>query len=799
MPVLLAKIRLPFCLLFLLFAAISATIPALAQNTITGQILDPSGASVAAAHVTLTDSQNHRILQATTDNKGLYTLSSIPPGTFTFTVEAHGFASFQQTAISIPNTHDLALNVQLKLPANSESVTVQADRPALLQVPSVGKTNTRLEDLPISIQIIDRAIVNAQGGIALKDTIRNSSGVVQGGSDGFGFGDKFQIRGLEARIYNDGFSDGDQRNGFLHSLNGVERIEILEGPASSLFGSGPPGGTINVVHHTPSFTRSYGGAFQTANFGLLSGNAFITGPTGLKTLAYRVDGLAQHQNGFRSLTSADYELRPTLSWTRGQHLVAFVLDARALQARPDPTGLIYVKGTPITGVSREAKYSTPFSLGNQTLARTLISDLWAPRPWLTVTNRFSAMYRNLAILRNGDGGTLTGSVLSGRQLRKQRDLLSDFDYEAEPVWSLKTGRLTHSLLTGFEAHHQDIVVKRATADLPSISDIFNPVPPETSTAGLTFLQDAKHSGFRDNLSANYFSLYATDQLDLNHKLKLRIGGRQDWWNTRLAPQVFVPGRIFNGTTLVEPPSIFKRDDAPFSWNVGAVYRILPGVSPFFGVARSHLVNFTSEATQNGIQAPESGLQYEAGIKVAALHDHILFTAAAFDVKRNNVFTLVLDTPVFNDQKTQGGEANIQLNLTRGWMLSANTTAQHAALVNNPSNPAATGKRPIGVPQHIFNLWTTYDLKRAGIKGLTIGGGLTNRDKMYGDILNTKSVPSYTTLDAVLNYSRDAWTASVGCRNLAGTRFFTAANGTGGFVGEPRSPFVTVRRTFGSAQ
>lgn len=795
MTVFSAKVRLLASLLFLILPASKIS---LAQNAaVNGQISDSSGAAIVNAQVALTSIESHAVQHASTDGNGFYTFSNMAPGIYALTVEAVGFAPYQQTGISLAHNQTAVLNVKMAIASASQSVTVQGDGESLQQVPLAGKTGTKLEDIPSSIQIIDHTLIREQGDIKLKDTIRNSSGVIQGGTDGFGFNDHFQIRGLEARIYNDGFSDGDERNGIPHSLNGVERVEVLEGPGSSLFGSGPPGGTINVVHFTPSPARNYGGTFQTGAFGLYSGNSFITGPTGVDGLNYRVDGLAQHEDGFRSLSSGDYELRPMLGWTAGGHLLLFSADGRDLQATPDPAGLIYVNGPPITGVSRETKYSTPFSIGNQDLVRGILSDVWSVKPYVTLTNRFSYMYRNLSILRNGDSGTVTGIVLSGRQLRKQHDVLNDYDYEMEPVWIFKTGRIRHTLLTGFEAQHQSVLSNRATADLQNITDIYHPVIPETSTSGLVFLRDAAHSGFLDDLTATYLGWYATDQMDLTQQLKLRVGGREDWWHTQLAPQVFVPGRILTGSQLIEPPNIYTRDDSPFSWNVGTVYRLLPGVSPYFGVARSNLVNFSSEATQNGIQAPESGLQYEAGIKIAALNDHLMLTAAGFDVKRNNVFTLVGDVPVFNDQKTQGGEANLQLLVGRGWKILANGTGQHAALTDNPSNPAATGKRPVGVPQHIFNLWTTYDLNFTRIGGFTIGGGLTNRDRMFGSLLDTDFIPSYTTVDAVLSYTGKKWNATLGCRNLADTRYFTAANGAGGFVGDARAVFASLKWTSGS--
>jgi iron complex outermembrane recepter protein len=89
------------------------------------------------------------------------------------------------------------------------------------------------------------------------------------------------------------------------------------------------------------------------------------------------------------------------------------------------------------------------------------------------------------------------------------------------------------------------------------------------------------------------------------------------------------------------------------------------------------------------------------------------------------------------------------------------TAQHAWLTDNPANLVATGKRPVGLPLHIFNLWTTYDLKVTGVDGLKIGFGLTNCDKMFGDLLNTKAIPSYTTLNTVMSYAGRQWNVLLG--------------------------------------
>lgn len=762
---------------------------------IRGSILDPSGAVVAGTHITLAGHGVER--KTTSDASGNYQFSSLTAGIYTLTIEAPGFGHYENLSIHLSKDGALDWPVQLVLQSASQSITVQGDEDTLEQIPTVGKTGTMLEDIPQSISIISHQLSESQGDLELADTVRNASGVIQGGTDGFGFADRFQIRGLEARIYNDGFSDGDERNGIPHSLNGVERVEVLEGPGSSLFGSGPPGGTINLVHYTPSPHFGAGAQFQTGSFGLFSGSAYLTGATGVHGLDYRVDSLMQHRDGFRALSGAGYELRPVLGFTTSHSVLLLAGDGRYLQATPDPAGLIYYNHTPITVVPRETKYSTPFGFGDQSIGRFTGSDVWQAKQFVTVNNRFSYMYRNLSILRNGDGGSVVGTALTGRQLRNQHDVVNDFDYTGEPVWNFHTGSVNHTLLTGVEVQHQSVVANRSTADLQSIVNIFSPVVLETSTEGLVFLRDAKHSGFLDQLHANYQGLYATDQIDLTSRWKLRIGGRQDWWQTTLAPQINVPGRSLGNGKLIEPPNTYSRNDTPFSWNVGTVYRILPGVSTFFGVAHSNLVNFNSEATQNGVEAPESGMQYEAGFKVAALNDRVMITAAAFHVMRNNVFSLVSDIPVFNDQLTQGGEGTVELALNRHWRLHANATGMHASLTDNPSNPAATGRRPQGVPNRIVNLWTSYDLPVGSQETFTLSGGFTNRSSMFADLLNTNSIPSYTTADVVASMKGHGWTGAFGVNNLTDARYFTAANGAGGFVGDARAYFGKLQYQFGN--
>jgi iron complex outermembrane recepter protein len=669
------------------------------------------------------------------------------------------------------------------------------------QVTAVSKIGTKLADLPASVQVIPHEILSQQGATMLRESISNASGVNVGGQDTKGFYDHFLIRGLNAQIYEDGFSDGDQLGGISHSLNGVQRIEILEGPGSALFGSGPPGGTINITHYTPSSDFHYGASVQAGSFGTITNNDYITGPTTIQGLNYRIDATASHSDGFRDLASRDYEIRPSLEWQLGDHTVDLALDLRQIHETPDSYGIIYFKGSPLKSVPITAKYSTPFAFSNETLVRPTFTDKWVVSDLLTINNRFSYLHRTLDVLGNGDSTStkVSGDEVVGRQLRQQDDTDDSFDYQFEPVWKFTTASVQHTLLTGFEYQHQTLATERTTADLPNIANAFAPVPSETSLSGLTFLCDAKHSCDDDHLAANYYSVYATDQIDVTDKFKVRAGVRQDWWDTSLTPLISVPGAFgSNGQPLLANVTE-SRNDAPVSWNVGALYKLFPWMSPYVGVSESHLANFNSENAQAGIGAPEAALQYEAGIKFSFLEDRIVLNTAIFDISRNNVATLLtvngVEAVVFDSQKTRGAEASLDTKITDQWHLLANVTSQNAIVTDNPQGVTSVGNHPQGVPAYMANLWTTYDFSIAGIPGFHIGAGLNYQAKSYSDITNVNSIPAYVIANAALGYQANHWGIDLNIHNITNERYFVAANAAGAYVGEPLTALVKLHADF----
>jgi iron complex outermembrane receptor protein len=473
-------------------------------------------------------------------------------------------ATPKRTSASTPSTQRRTARTNTPPKPNTQTAAAPDDGngpnnntsgPPLQQVPGMDKTGTKLANLPMTAQIIPRQVVTEQGGNLLRDAIWNASGINSGGQDSLGYFDHFLIRGLNAQVFTDRFSDGDQLGGLVHSLNGVKQVEILEGPGSALFGSGPPGGTINMVHYDPSPVFHWGTSTQVNSFGGVTNSDYVTGPTTISGLNYRIDTTVSGGDAFRDLNGKDYEIRPAFSWHVDDHIFTFSLDARHIEQTPDSYGLIYFGGQPITGVPNTAKYSTPFAFAKQDDIRPTFTDQWDVTNFLTINNRFSYTHRDIDAMRNNDSMTVPNSAsgtrlvtnsdgtisLDGRQLRAQNDSDNFFDYQFEPVWKFYTGGIYHTLLTGFEYQRQVLDTRRVTADLPNITNIFAPTPPELSPAGLTFQCDAKHSCDNDHMVANYYGVYATDQIDLTDKWKLRVGVRQDRYDTDLNPLITVPG------------------------------------------------------------------------------------------------------------------------------------------------------------------------------------------------------------------------------------------------------------------
>jgi iron complex outermembrane receptor protein len=671
-------------------------------------------------------------------------------------------------------------------------------------VASVDKTGTPIQDLPRSVQVVPDVLFHQQGAVTLTDTLRDVSGAAPGGQFAFGFFDRVIVRGLNVTYLNDGLPDGtSDLTGVVHSLVGVERVEVLKGPGSALYGDTEEGGAINLVHYRPSDTFGGGISEQAGSFDSSATDAYLTGPTGIANLDWRVDAEYQISDGFRGLGSRNQEALGALSWRPDRHDVELRLDVRHVEATPDSTGIPFSPpngvGLPLN-VPADDRYYTPYANAAQDIGRVDLSDAWTVSDLLTVNLRGAYSHRDTDILRNAGGSVkLIGGAyqLAGRQLRRQEDRAGDLNLQAEPTWHFSIGGMNHLLVTGFEARAIDATTERQTADLPNIVDIFSPMVTDGPLSSLTFMCDASHSCDDARLSARLYGLYAIDQIDVTDKLKLRLSARQDWFDTRGEARALLPVNGGQEQPCVPPSATacpwipgqpVERNDSPISWDVGAVYFLTPGLSAFAGYSSDAYPIFNTEEPESIGQVPERGTQVEVGAR-AQKGAWLSLSSSLYRVTRENVFTLLVEpdpgNPAGNidvaqvfSYRVQGWETDLNLRPAEPWNLLVDWAVQDGEITRYPQAPADIGHAPPSVPSFLANAFTTYETP-VPIGALQFSFGVRYRNHEWADANQTRQVPGVPLLDAGLSLMHDRWTLSGGVQNLADRRNFLYGDGTGG--------------------
>jgi iron complex outermembrane recepter protein len=699
----------------------------------------------------------------------------------------------------------------------SGNATTPFGQPAQLD-----KTGTPIGDVPRSIQIVPHELFERQGATMLGNVLRDVSSAGEGGQFAFGFYDRFFIRGLDANFLSDGLPDStSDLSGIPHTLTGVERVEILKGPGSALYGSSEPGGTINIVHYLPTGIPFASISEQIGSFGTTTTDISAGGKTTIPYLDWRVDGRYEHADGFRSQHREIAEILPTLRWRPPDHDVVVRFEYRHLDLTADATGIPFSPpngtGLPLA-VPTSYTYYTPFAKGEQDIAGIYASDSWYLNSLLTINQKTSFTNRDLDILRNA-GGTvsLVGGEYSliNRQLREQTDDVNDFIYQFEPTWHFLTGSVKHVLITGADVRWVDVESQRQTANLPNIANIFAPVVPETSLSQLTFLCAAGNSCYNDHLWAHYYGVYAIDQIDLTEAWKLRVSARQNWFTTAGEANTASPvnpGNVYPCPSMptgcpfpVGTP--VSRTDAPLSWEVGTVYYLRKDLSVFTGYSNSYYPIFNSEEPQSVAQAPEHGTTYEAGVRYQWT-DTVTLSSAVFQGTRQNVFNLVtepnpsgpgnIDVAEFFNYTVTGWETDITATPTDRWIINANFTLQNPRITSYPPTPADVGNFVPSVPSVLGNAWITYIAPVGPQLGpnwgpLKLSFGVHYRNVEYADVGNTRIVPGAPIYDAALEEAISNFTWRLGINNIFDRPYYIYASGTGGgaFPGPGRTVSLRV--------
>ncbi len=630
------------------------------------------------------------------------------------------------------------------------------------------KTDTPLRDIPQSIQVIPREVIQDQGAVRLTEIVRNVSGVANAGTAGER-GENYTIRGFDANVYKNGFLDDYfTTRGFRDSAN-IERVEVLKGPASVLFGRLEPSGIINLITKKPLAEPYYNFSFTAGSYSFYRPTLDFSGPlTQDGKLGYRLNIAYENSGSFRDFVNKErFFIAPVLSWKIGDK-TNLTLEGEYLHTENSyDDGLYLIGGKIIPNVPISRNLNDPRSQIGIDASQTYLTLNHEFNQNLSLRTAFRVTTASETVNRfalRGFGASDDGTV----------DLLSvPYNYYFETYFlqndltaKFNTGFLKHTLLFGLELGR---LYDRRLSNYQSVgsSNVFNPV--------YNFSYGSYQPLDNTATNTNSFGIYLQDQISVFDNLKLFVGGRFDTYHSERQD-------FNNDSTTVT-------DSDAFSPRVGVVYQPTKEISLFANYSRSFVPVSGSSKNGNAFE-PTRGTGYEVGIKGDFLNNRLSSTLAFYTVTKTNVLTADPSDPTgtfsiqVGEQRARGIEFDIAGEILPGWKVIASYAYTDGQITEDNTYPV--GNTLGSIPQHSGSLWTTYTFQKGALEGFGFGGGIFAASEAYGDVSNFNTVPGFVRTDAALFYKKDRLRASVNFKNLFDIRYFEGA--TTGAV-NPAEPFT----------
>ena len=647
-------------------------------------------------------------------------------------------------------------------------------------------TNMPMLDIPQVVNTVSDKVLEDQHATTLDEALYNVSNVVQTNTLG-GTQDAFVRRGFGANRDGSIMTNG-LRTVLPRSFNAAtERVEVLKGPASTLYGILDPGGLINVVTKRPE--KTFGGSLSatSSSFGGGTGQIDVTGPIDGTRLAYRLTGEYQDEDYWRNFgTERSTFIAPSLTWF-GDDATVTVLYSHRDYKTPFDRGTIFDLNTKkAVDVDRKTRFDEPFNVtdGQSDLAQ-LNAEYRLNSHW---TAKFDYSYSqdkysdNQARVMAYDSktGNLTRRV-DATQGSTQRMHTTRADLQG----NVDIAGFYNEILTGVSYENYDLL-RTDMIRCKNVKD-FNIYNPSYGSLGKCTTVSASDSD--QTIKQESYSAYAQDALYLTDKW-IAVAGMRYQYYTQYAGK----GRPFNVNTD-------SRDDQ-WTPKLGLVYKLTPAVSLFANYSQTFMPQ-SSIASYIGDLPPETSNAYEIGAKFD-LFDGITANIALFDIHKRNV----LYTESIGDEtvaktagrvRSQGVEVDLAGSLTENTNIIASYGYTDAKVLEDPDY---AGKPLPNVPRHTGSLFLTYDIHNAFAGNtLTLGGGGHGVSRRSATNGADYYLPGYFVADAFAAYKMKLQypvTLQVNVKNLFDKTYYTssiATNNLGNQIGDPREVQFTVKMEF----
>ena len=651
------------------------------------------------------------------------------------------------------------------------------------------KTDTPIIETPQSISVVTSDFIEATGATRLKESLAYTPGI---NVSPWGADSRFDwtiLRGFDAQApgyYLDGLQLRNNNGWAIWQTEsyGTERVEVLRGPSSVLYGQNGPGGMINVVSKRPTaqplreLQLQFGDNARRQIAGDFSGPLDAEGK-----LLYRLTGLLRDASLPASGLPNDRSfIAPSLTWKPSGD-TSLTLLSHYLRIRDGSSyGSFPEVGTllpnPNGQFSRKTYVGDPnFDRFNQD--QWMVGYLFEHRLNDTLSFRQNARYGSIkvdygqvynqpsfvTVDADNPASPANYRVLSRFPFAsKEAARIASIDNQLQA--KLRWGDWQHTLLVGLD--YQRSRNDQRTSNSGTVSDIDGYLPVST---GLTTTADPWFDA-RTTLSQTGF--YLQDQIKWGNWVAT-LGGRYD------SARAVSFSHIDGSTTRI--------DDHKFTSRAGLVYLHPSGWAPYFSYSESFSPTITVDPQTNQPLKPETGRQYEVGVRYQPAGRKDKYSAAVFDLRRQNYITYDADyTP------RQTGEI-----LVRGLELEAsfeplprmNVTAAYTytpkAEVTASSTPSEIGKQMQAVSRNQLSVWADYRFAN-GVK-LGLGARFMGSNRGYQQSTPVP-VPSYTVFDALLGYDFERWSLALNLRNLGNRNYVANCSSGSCYYGEPRKVLAT---------
>ncbi|WP_082780874.1 TonB-dependent siderophore receptor [Cephaloticoccus primus] len=636
-----------------------------------------------------------------------------------------------------------------------------------------------LEELPRTVNVVTAEVMADLGETRIERALDFAGGVTRSNNLGGSSMVFYSVRGFTTGgMYRNGFTTGRGLNA-APDASTLERVEVLKGPASGLFGRGDPGGIVNLVTKRPQAERFSRITASAGSWDHYRGTLDLNTPLSASGAVLSRFNMALEDSGsFRDYVETQrYVFAPSLSWQLAPRTLLLVDGQYIRHDNTFDRGIPVIDGQ-VGQVPIRNFYGEPgdgkFKNKNQSFQTTLeqqVSDSWKLRLAAHINHgHMQGYYTQLGAAVPANPTFFTRSY-SWRNAQ-----WNDWHNHAELHGHFALFGWEHQVLIGaeYEWYRYDQYRPLADARAAYGIDALNPVHGQPSPPMTSFITNSLAH------EKNY-ALNAQDQVHFSTRLIGQLGVRYDSVDVRSH------NRFNNRKTNYNRDATVPR--------AGLLYKFTPQFSSFASAARSFRPNGTDST--GVVYDPETGVGYEVGSKFELFGGRLGGTFALFHITKENVLTphpdpAVIDSIAVGEQRSQGLDLQISGKLIDSLRLIA-AYAYIDAEVTKDNRASYQGNRLVAAPEHSGSLFAVYELPR----GFEIGSAYTYVGLRKGDITNRIEMPGYSTVDFFLRWRvGENFSLTLNLNNLAGKEYYESGYSAVSVVpGTPRNFKLTLTQKF----